>query len=182
MQSRKLVYYVAASIDNFIAHEDESVDGFLVESGQIADYLNSLNEYDTVLMGKKTYEWGYQFGVQPGQPASTYAHMMQYVFSQTMPAYQHEQLQVIREDAATFVRQLKQQPGKSIYLCGGGLLAGTLLDNELIDELYLKLHPVAFGSGIPLFGSSQKAFALTLNHIRTYTNGVIYINYAVRHP
>lgn len=178
---RKLVYYIATTIDNYIAREDESVEGFLFEGAHIPDYMSSLNDYDTVLMGRKTYEIGSRYGVQPGQPSPTYAHMMQYVFSQSMEHYQHPQLQVIRDDAATFVEQLKQQSGKSIYLCGGGELAASLLEHQLIDELYLKVHPVAFGKGIKLFGSSQKEFALSLNHTKVYCNGVIYSNYAVRY-
>ena len=63
---RKVVYYVATSIDHYIAHEDETIDGFATEGHHISDYITSLRDYDTVLMGRRTYEWGYQFGVQPG--------------------------------------------------------------------------------------------------------------------
>ncbi len=106
---------------------------------------------------------------------------MNYVFSQTMEHFQHERLQVVRDDPAAFVRQLKGQQGKPIWLCGGGSLAGYLLDHELIDELTLKLHPVAFGGGIALFGNSCKGFALCLNHTKLYSNGVMYLNYTIRY-
>jgi dihydrofolate reductase len=177
---RKLVYYVASSLDGFIAHRDGAVNGFLSEGRHIPDYLASLHEYATVLMGKATYEWGYQWGVQPGQPSPTYAHMMQYVFSSTMPAYQHPQLQVIREDAADFVGKLKTQAGKAIYLCGGGQLAGYLLAAKQIDELIIKLNPVYFGAGIPLFGSNQEQVALNLLASKTYANGVVFLHYHIR--
>jgi dihydrofolate reductase len=176
---RKLVYYIAASVDHYIAHEDETMGGFVMEGQHVTDYLNSLSDYDTVLMGKATYEWGYQFGVQPGEPAPTYPHMMQYVFSRTMPDYQHERLHVVQDNAADFTRQLKQQDGGSIYLCGGGKLAGTLLDHHLIDELFLKLHPVVFGKGIALFGDSAKSVGLSMNNVKVYQNGVMYIHYNV---
>lgn len=177
--SRKVVYYVAVTVDHYIAHEDETVDGLMMEGNQITDYLKDLHDYDTVLMGKNTYEWGYQFGIQPGQPSPTYAHMMQYVFSQSMEHYQHEQLQVIRDDPADFVHRLKAQEGKPIYLCGGGRLAGHLLEHELVDELILKVNPVVFGKGIPVFGDIHKGFELSLLDTKIYNNGVIFLHYAI---
>lgn len=179
MTERKLVYYVAATIDHYIAREDETVDGFVMEGPHIADYLNSLRDYDTVLMGKRTYERGYQYGVAPGDPSPVYLGMMHYIFSRTMENYQNERLQVIREDAADFVRQLKQRSGGAIYLCGGGQLAGSLLDQELIDELIIKLHPVAFGRGIALFGNSMKGFGLAMKSANIYPNGVMHLHYTI---
>jgi dihydrofolate reductase len=176
---RNVVYYVAMSIDHYIAHEDETIDGFSAEGHHITDYLNSLRDYDTVLMGRRTYEWGYQFGVEPGQPAPTYSHMMQYVFSQTMHQSQHDQLRIIREDPAAFVRDLKSRSGGPIYLCGGGQLAGYLFEHGLVDELILKVNPVLFGTGIPVFGALQCASALTLLDTRVYNNGVVFLRYAV---
>lgn len=176
---RKLVYYVAVSVDQFIAREDESIEGFLTEGHHIPDYLNSLRDYDTVLMGRKTYEWGFQFGIQPGEAVPTYAHMTQYVFSSGMEPSQSEQLRVVREDAAAFVEQLKAEDGGSIYLCGGGRLAESLLQAGLIDELILKMNPVLFGRGIPVFGDSTHSTALSLLDTKVYNNGVIYLHYAV---
>ncbi|HRF97471.1 MAG TPA: hypothetical protein PLZ51_19825, partial [Aggregatilineales bacterium] len=65
MSSRKLVYYVATTVDHYIAHEDGSVGGFLTEGQHIPDYFASLRDYDTVIMGKNTYESGYAYGVKP---------------------------------------------------------------------------------------------------------------------
>ena len=176
---RKLVYYVAMTVDHFIAREDETIEGFATEGHAITDYLNSLRDYDTVLMGRRTYEWGYQFGVQAGQPVPTYAHMMQYVFSKTMEAYNHPQLRVIPDDPADFVRELKTSSGGAIYLCGGGQLAGYLLQNGLVDELILKINPVVFGSGIPVFGDLDSEFMLSLLDAKVYRNGVIFLHYAI---
>lgn len=179
MSTRKVVYYVAVTLDQYIAHEDETIDGFLAEGHHIPDYMKSLRDYDTVLMGRRTYEWGYQWGVKPGEPSPTYAHMMQYVFSKSMDDYQHPQLQVVREEPAGFVRQLKAQEGGLIYLCGGGALAGHLLEHELIDELIFKVNPVVFGSGIPVFGESRKGFTLSMLDTKVYNNGVIFLHYAI---
>jgi dihydrofolate reductase len=180
--TRKLVYYVAMTVDHYIAREDATVDGFAAEGHHIADYLDILRDYDTVLMGKNTYEWGYQFGIQPGQPSPTYGHMMQYVFSESMELYEHEQLRVIRDDPAEFVRKLKAQDGKAIYLCGGGQLAGYLLSHHLVDELILKVNPVVFGRGIPVFGDLVDGFSLSLLDTKVYNNGVLYLHYAIQLP
>lgn len=179
MSARKLIYYVATTVNQYIAHEDERIDGFLMEGHHITDYMDSLHAFDTVLMGKNTYEWGYQFGIQPGEPSPTYAHMMQYVFSQSMEAYHHEQLQVIREDPAVFVQRLKQTEGKPIYLSGGGKLAGYLLNHCLIDELILKVNPVLFASGIPLFANPVRDYPLSLLDTKVYNNGTVFLHYAV---
>ncbi|MEM9950057.1 MAG: dihydrofolate reductase family protein [Chloroflexota bacterium] len=176
---RKLVYYVAVSIDQFIAHEDETMDGFLTEGQHIPDYLNSLQQYDTVLMGRRTYEWGYQFGVEAGQPVPTYGHMMQYVFSSTMPDSTHEQLHIVRSNPKTLVQELKVQAGGMIYLCGGGQLAGYLLEHDLIDEVLLKVNPVMFGRGIPLFSHVERTVRMSLLNTKIYNNGVIFSHYSV---
>lgn len=179
MPVRKLVYYVATSVDHYIAHEDETVAGFLEEGQHITDYFNSLRDYDTLLMGKNTYEWGYQYGINPGEPSPVYAHMMQYVFSKSMEPYKHPQLQVIGEHPADFVQQIKTQEGKSIYLCGGGQLAGTLLQHQLVDELILKMNPVVFGKGIPVFGNQSPGFSLSLLDTKVYNNGVLFLHYDI---
>lgn len=176
---RTLVYCVASTVDHQIAREDESIEGLLTEGHHVTDYLDSLRRYDTVLMGRRTYDWGCRHGVEPGQPVPAYAHMRQYVFSRTLPASTHPQLEVIREDAAAFTRRLKQAPGGSIYLCGGGLLAGQLLEDGLVDELILKVNPVVFGRGIPAFGQLARGCALSLLDAKVYNNGVVFLHYAI---
>lgn len=75
---RKLIYHVATTLDHYIAHEDHSIEGFLQEGDHVTDYVASFQNYDTVIMGKATYEFGYQYGMEPGQPA--YPNMKHYIF------------------------------------------------------------------------------------------------------
>lgn len=178
---RKLIYYVAMTVDHYIAREDETIDGFPTDGHHITDYLDSLQRFDTVLMGSKTYMWGYQFGITPGEPVPLYAHMMQYVFSQSMAAYEHTGLRVIRDDPATFTHELKTQAGKDMYLCGGGCLAGYLLKQRLVDEVILKVNPVVFGRGIPVFGDLQEGFDLSLLDTKIYNNGVLFLRYTINY-
>lgn len=180
---RKLVYHVATTLDNYICHEDGSIEGFLGEGEHVSDYLESLKAYDTVLMGRVTYEFGYQFGAQPGQPSPTYPHMKHYIFSKTLrfDTEPHEQVEVINKNEIEFVKQLKQAPGTDIYLCGGGTFAGFLFDNELIDELIIKLNSVIFGGGIRLFGKSTKAVDLPLIDSKAYNSGVLLLKYKLNY-
>jgi dihydrofolate reductase len=98
-----------------------------------------------------------------------------------MEPYDHPQLKVIREDPAALVKQLKQQPGKPIYLCGGGKLARTLLDAQLIDEVILKINPVLYGAGIPLFSEGDMVIPLKLENIKVYDNGALFVTYALKY-
>jgi dihydrofolate reductase len=96
-----------------------------------------------------------------------------------MEEYQNDSLHVIREDPLTFVRQLKEAPGGNIYLCGGGQLAGYLLDCHLIDIVILKVNPVLFGGGIPLFKATSSIRQLNLLDTKVYSNGVLFLRYAL---
>lgn len=173
---RKLKYYVAVSVDNYIAHEDGSWGGFLAEGNHVTDYLESLQTwFDVVLMGRKTYEAGLNLGV-----TNPYPHLKQYVFSRTMKQSPDEHVEVISENIVELVSQLKNEIGKDIYLCGGADLATMLFAENLIDEIILKLNPVLLGSGIPLFNGVIKQTSLELMGSKIYKNGVLLLHYCVK--
>jgi dihydrofolate reductase len=172
---RKLIYHVASTVDGFIAHEDHTIDGFLAEGEHVTDYLAALkNDYDIVLMGRRTYEFGFQYGV-----TNPYPWLKQYVFSGSMESSPDASVELISSDIAEFVSNLKQQSGKDIYLCGGANLAGTLLAARLVDEVLLKLNPVLFGTGLPLFSGAMKQTALQLLESEIYDNSVVLLRYQV---
>jgi dihydrofolate reductase len=176
---RKLVYDVAVTLDHYISHLDGRVDGFLFEGDHIAAYLQRLQGYDTVVMGRKTYEWGYPLGLTPG--ARPYPHMRTYVLSRTLHLPAGSAVDVVDRDEIATVQRLKEEDGSDIYLCGGGALAGTLLDAGLIDRLSLKVNPIVFGSGVPLFGASTRKVPLTLTGGHTYASGVVLLQYDLRY-
>ncbi|KYF87277.1 dihydrofolate reductase [Sorangium cellulosum] len=176
---RKIVYDVAVSLDGFISHEDGSVDGFLMEGEHVAEYVERLKGYDTVLMGKRTYEWGYPFGLVPGKRA--YPHMEHHIFSRTLRFDEGAEVQVVDRDEVAVVEGLKASPGADIYLCGGGAFAGFLLDHALIDQLVLKLNPIVFGHGVRLFGGSTRKVALALVGSKPYANSAQLLRYDVKY-
>jgi dihydrofolate reductase len=174
---RKLKYHVASTLDGFIAHEDHTIGGFVAEGEHVSDYLDSLkNDYDAVLMGRRTYEFGFQFGV-----TNPYPWMKQYVVSRSMGSSPDANVELVSENIIDFVRELKEGVGKDIYLCGGAELATGLLAGGLIDKIILKLNPVLFGSGVPLFSEAMKQTDLELTGSRVYGNGVILLNYRVKY-
>jgi dihydrofolate reductase len=173
---RKLKYHVASTVDGFIAHTDHTIDGFVAEGGHVDDYLGSLKkDYDVVLMGRRTYEFGFQYGV-----TNPYPWLKQYVFSGSMESSPDANVELISGDLLEFVKTLKQQDGKDIYLCGGANLASTLLAAKLVDELIIKLNPVLFGTGLPLFSGPIKQTSLQLLESKVYDNSVVLLRYEIK--
>lgn len=172
---RRVKYYLAASLDGFIAHKDGSYGGFLVEGEHVADFIESYNQFDTVLMGRATYEEGLKAGV-----TDPYPMLKSYVFSRSMKASPDARVKLVSENAGGVVRKLKSETGKDIWLCGGGNFAATLFAENLIDEILLKLNPLLLGSGIPLFAGGIRQTALELISSKTYDSGVVVLQYRVR--
>lgn len=172
---RKLSYYVACSVDGFIAHEDGTWDGFLPDGEAVADYFASLERFDAVLMGRRTYEVGLREG-----KTDPYPRMESLVFSRTMKASPDERVELVSDGAGERVRRLKEEEGGDIYLCGGAELARALFDEELIDEIVLKVNPFLMGSGIPLFSGVVRQTALELVKSTVYDNGVVVLRYRVK--
>jgi len=90
-------------------------------------------------------------------------------------------LELISEDAAEFVRKLKAQEGKDICVMGGGLLAKSLFEANLIDEIGFNIHPVLLGSGIPIFHEMDHQIDLELLECKALKNGCVMVTYRVKH-
>lgn len=176
---KKIVYYVAMTLDGYISGPNESIEGYVNEGSGLEKYLNDLKEFDTVIMGRKTYEFGFKYGLIPGMPA--YEHMDHYIFSDTA-SYEntHTQVKIIKRDLE-IVRELKKGKGTDIYLCGGGIFAGWLLENELIDVLKIKLSPAVFGDGIRLFGDSKKKVLMDLSEQQQHDHGMMILTYKLKY-
>jgi dihydrofolate reductase len=176
---RKIIYYVATSIDGFISGPNDDISGFAKESKGIEKYLSDLKNFDTVIMGRKTYEFGYKFGLNPGEPA--YPHMKNYIFSNTLKFdITNNKVNICKLDL-NIIKDLKSQNGSDIYLCGGGEFAGWLLDKEMIDILKIKLNPLILGNGVPLFGSSIKKYSLSRSKNENYDHGLEIITYSIEY-
>ena len=188
---RQLKYYVACTVDRFIARRDGSFDFFLPGGEHFADLLARFpetipghlrgalgvdapnREFDTVLMGRATYEVGLAIGV-----TSPYPHLRQYLFSRTMRESPDRAVTLVSGDPLAAVREMKAQPGKDLWLCGGAQLAAALFPE--IDELILMVNPILLGAGIPLFEGAVRETALEMTESRSYENGFMLTRYRMK--
>jgi dihydrofolate reductase len=176
MQS-KIVYYVAVSIDGFIAGLNDDVSSFLYEGEGVERYKSDLLEFDTVFMGRKTYEAGFKFGLEPGRKA--YPEMQNYVFSKNLHLNNCEEgLHVCKLDV-DLIDQVKRTSTKDIYLCGGGKLAEWFLANDLIDEIKIKVNPIILGKGVKLFNNLSHTKFLKLKESNSFDEGLMILSYEV---
>lgn len=171
---RKLSYYVATSVDGFIAREDGSFDCFPGEGAHVQAYLDSLAGYGAVVMGRRTYQVGIDMGV-----TNPYPHMKTYVFSRSLSESPDPAVTLVSGDPAPVVRALKEEEGKPIYLCGGADLAAQLFAAGLVDEVVLKLNPLVLGEGIPFAATLPEPLRLELRDTRVYDSGVVFLWYDV---
>lgn len=176
---RKIIYYVASSLDGFISGPNDDISGFIQSGDGVDAYLTDLSNYDTVIMGRNTYEFGYQYGLKPGQPA--YPHMKHYIFSDNLSFDDPESKVEVKRLDVREIDNIKKQEGTDIYLCGGGQFAGWLLENEKIDILKLKLNPLILGEGVKLFVHSSKKYKLQLLESKDYDNGMQIMTFQIKY-
>ncbi|MGD1890413.1 MAG: dihydrofolate reductase family protein [Cyclobacteriaceae bacterium] len=172
---QKIIYYVASSLDGYIAGKDDDVSQFILQGEGVDKYQSDLANFETVIMGRKTYEFGYQFGLQPGQPA--YPHMHHHIFSNSLAIDSLSEQVQIEKLSVSRVEEIRENATTDIYLCGGGQFAGWLLENGLIDQLKLKLNPVVLGSGTKLFGSSTANENWELIDRESFSDGLQILTY-----
>jgi dihydrofolate reductase len=175
---RKVTFGVANSLDNFIAREDEGVDWILWGKEAAAVMKEYWATIDTVLMGRKTYEFARRATKSGKTP---YPGVTTYIFSRTLMEDPGGGATIVAEDAAEFVRGLKGREGKDICVLGGGELARSLLEADVIDEIGVNIHPVLLGAGIPLFLPMRRQIDLELRECRAFKNGCVLIRYDVKH-
>ena len=184
---RELIYYVAVSIDGFIAEPDGAFDAFPVTGDHAAvltsDFADAVparflemlgvtaprTRFDTVIQGSASYRIALDEGVE-----RPYAHLREFVA--TRSGAKPPEGVTYTDDALATVRELKQDDGLGIYLCGGGELAGSLLPE--IDRLVLKRYPIVLGAGIGLFGSADATvLPFELVDTRRFASGLVIEEY-----
>ena len=172
---RKVTFGGGNSVDNYLARADHGTD-WLRWSDEVAEVTGEYwKTIDTVLMGRKTYEAAVRNGLAQGYPG-----VKNLVFSRTLQEEPGGDVVVVRTDAAELVRELKRQEGKDICLMGGGELARSLFEADLIDVVGLNIHPVLLGAGIPLFHPMSRQIDLELQECRRFENGCVYVTYRVK--
>ena len=175
---RRVVYGGACSLDGFFAGSKGEIDWLHFSKDVAAIMQRSWAATDTILMGRKTWEFAAAAGGGGDMPGVTITKT--YVFSTTLKGVTGNNTELVSRDAGDFVRQLKRQPGKDIMIMSGGNLATSLLREGVVDEIGLNIHPVLLGAGVPAFRDSGSRVNLELTETRQLEGGCVFVNYRVR--
>ncbi len=176
MSQRKIIVNLATSADGYLARLDGSLD-WLTER-PVPKGFYGMPEFtqstDAKILGRKTFEHSLELG------ASFRADDVHYVFSRkTAPASVPPGVQFVAEPIGAFVKRMRSQPGKNIWLMGGGGLIGAFLDEGAIDEFIITVVPVFIGEGIPLLVPKHRQIALRLLGVQPFPDGVVQVHYQV---
>jgi len=168
---RKVVLGVGISLDGYISRLDGTVDFlFMPKDYSMGPFFKTI---DAAILGRKTHDDGLKMG---GSFKGT--KIKYYVFSRTQPPGERNYVTFVNESPKSFVEKLLKQPGKDIWLMGGGELARDFLKEDLVDELYIGVVPVLIGEGRPLFPSGFPQREFTLIENKTFSKGLIALKYA----
>jgi dihydrofolate reductase len=173
---RKVIFRLANSLDNYIARKDGAIDWILSSEETASAMTEFWKTIDAVVIGRKTYEPV----LKSGKPFPTFPGIKNYVLSRTLKESPDKNIELIRKDAVEFIRTLKTEEGKDIFVMGGGMLARPLFEANLIDEVGVNIHPVLLGSGIPLFHEMIHQIDLELIKCETFKNGCVSVTYRVK--
>ncbi|WP_428911751.1 dihydrofolate reductase family protein [Niallia sp. Krafla_26] len=175
MSKRNLVLFIASSLDGYIATKDESLEWlFQVEGEGDNGFSEFYDTVDTILMGKRTYDWVMNQDLEE----FPYKNKECYVFTRAA-AENTEDVKFVNGDVTHFVNKLKSQGGKNIWLVGGGELLQAFIQEKLVDELIITVAPTILGKGIPLFREGDSQLNLSLKRIRNF-NQFVELHYEVK--
>jgi dihydrofolate reductase len=169
---RRIRYGVAMSLDGYIAGSKGEADWIIMDPD--IDFGALFEQFDTFLLGRRTFE-AIARGENAGMPG-----MKTLVFSRTLRQCDHPEVTIVAERAEETLAALRAQPGKDIWLFGGGLLFRSLLEAGLVDTVEVAVIPVLLGGGIPLLPPPAKQTELTLTGHKVYKTGIVSLEYAVK--
>lgn len=168
-----VVYYVAASLDGFIATKDGSIEWLAPFEGGAEDYgyAEFYASIDAVLLGRRSYEKIRAFDPWP------YPDKPCWVFSRQEIDAGNPRISVTPGSPAEVMTELAGRGLRRIWLLGGGALAGSFRAQRLITEYVVSIIPVLLGSGVPLFAPGGPKEDLRLSATKPYANGVVQLTY-----
>lgn len=175
---KKIKVFIAVSLDGYIARPDGGMDWLAgLNAPALKEFKDKVfyDSIDTILMGNGTYQEITSFDVD-----WPYKDKTAYVLSRrkdNLPPKTN--ISYLTENVLEYIRQIKRQDGKDIWLLGGGQTIKLLLNHDLVDELHLCYIPVMFGDGIPLFPSGMKTSRWELRGSKTFESGVLKVDYVL---
>ena len=163
---RKIILFIATSLDGFISGQNDEIDWLFHD--QDYGYKAFYNSIDTVIMGRKTYDISLKLEKEPFKENKII------VFSKKKNV---EYIQT----PIQFVKEIKKQKGKDIWLVGGSEIVSILLNNNLIDEMRIFIHPLILGKGKELFKDIKNKIKLELVQTKHYDSGLVEVSYIVKY-
>ena len=173
---RKIIVRIATSADGYIARPDGDLEWLTSRPAPKGFYgFNAfMKSIDTEILGRKTYEESLRLGgkFEGKTRAIVFSH-------RPPPADAPAGVEFVSDDVGRFVERLCEQPGKDIWLMGGGELIASFLDVQAIDELVVSVFPVFIGDGIPLIARRHRHVPLELLSVEQFENGVVQLHYRI---
>ena len=167
---KKIVLYIAQSLDGYIATKDGSVawlDDYFSEEFETEKFIEGI---DTVIQGNTTYE---QFKTKyPGKNC--------YVFSKDADILAEDGVTLVKGDVKKFIDNLDEKTHKNIWVVGGSNIISQFLDEQLVDEIMIYVMPIFLGGGIPLFVDFKVTPRIMLKSTKQFSNGVVELYYTVK--
>ena len=172
MESRKVILFIAMSLDGFIATENDDLSFLDVVAikGEDYGYAHFVNHVDTIIWGRKTYDKVVSFGGD-----IPYADKKVYVISRTRSGTKGHVRFV--DNVVALIEQLKSEEGLDIYCDGGGEVVSELLKHQLIDEMVISIIPHLLGSGKSLFKNNRPPQQLEFVNAKTFKSGLVQLKY-----
>lgn len=175
---RKIILFIAMSLDGYIADTDGGVDwlsGQTPDADDMVSYYEFIRDIDTVIMGAKTY---HQITAELSPDDWIYHGLTSYVITHH-PVQSTDEIKFTDENPSQLVKRLKALDGKGIWICGGATIAGRLIKDDLINKYYISVIPTILGGGIRLFDTAEKELKLKLIESKSY-NGITDLVYERR--
>jgi dihydrofolate reductase len=172
---RRVRYVVAMSLDGYIAGPNGEADWIIMDPD--IDFRALFEQFDTFLIGRRTFE------ATGGAGGGGQAGVQTIVFSRTLRQQDYPNVIIVSEDPEQVLADLREKPGKDIWLFGGGWLFRSLMEAGLVDAVEVAVVPVLLGEGIPLLPPkpSSERFKLKLASSRALKSGIVSLEYALEY-
>ncbi|MDM5317098.1 dihydrofolate reductase family protein [Fictibacillus sp. b24] len=172
-KKRNVILYIAASVDGFIAKENEDIDwlSMVERPGEDYGYETFIESVDTIIMGRKTYDKVLSFGIEfPHKDKKCY------VISRTKTGHD-DNVEFYGGDLKELIQKLKSREGKNIFIDGGAEVVRELKSLNVIDEYVISFIPIMLGKGIRLFKETEAESKLELVESRAFESGLVQVTY-----
>jgi dihydrofolate reductase len=178
MKRRKVIVHIATSADGYIARPNGDLEWLTSRRAPKGFYGMDafMKSVDTKVLGRKTYEVSLRMGAKFDSKDRSI------VFSRhPAPADAPSGVEFVSDAIGPFVGRLRAQPGKDIWLMGGGEIIASFLDAQAIDEFVISMAPVFIGEGIPLIAPRHRHVPLELRSVERFQDGLVQMHYGVQY-